>query len=100
MTTEKEPNVRKDEPVKPRFRKIPRYPDYMIDKQGCVKHIATGRYCLFLRLTSSGGVIISIQHRGKSKSVVVQDLVKMTYPENFRNDKGENDGNQNQEVLQ
>ena len=74
------PKGRRDGRILPKFRQIPDFPDYMINRQGCVKHIPTGKYCLFLRLTSSGGAIISLQQNGRAKNITVQELILKTFP--------------------
>lgn len=74
------PSGRKDGRIQPKFRQIPDFPDYMINRQGCVKHIATGKYCMFLRLTSTGGAMIALQKNGKSHNKVVQELLEKTFP--------------------
>lgn len=74
------PKGRRDGRILPKFRQIPDFPDYMINRQGCVKHIATGKYCLFLRLTSSGGAMLSLQQNGRAQNITVQELLLKTYP--------------------
>ena len=74
------PKGRRDGRILPKFRQIPDFPDYMINRQGCVKHIATGKYCLFLRLTSSGGAMISLQQNGRARNITIQELLVKTFP--------------------
>lgn len=71
---------KKDPRIPIKFRAIPGFPDYMINRQGSVKHIETGRYCLFLRLTASGGVMIMIQKNGKPQHITVQELLAKAFP--------------------
>lgn len=70
---------RRDGRIPPKFRVIPGYPDYMINRQGTVKHIATDRFCLFMRLSESGGALISIRKNGTSKVVAVQELLSRAF---------------------
>ena len=80
MLPEPGPKGRRDGRILPKFRQVPDFPDYMINRQGCVKHIATGKYCLFLRLTSSGGAMISLPQNGRAKNITVQELLVKTFP--------------------
>ena len=73
------PKGRRDGRIQNKFRQIPDFPEYMINRQGCVKYIATGQYCLFLRLTSSGGAMISLQQNGRAVPITVQELVAKTF---------------------
>ena len=82
------PKGRRDGRILPKFRQIPDFPDYMINRQGCVKHIATGKYCLFLRLTSSGGAMISLQQNGRARNMTIQELLAKTFPAKI--EQGEN----------
>lgn len=70
---------RRDGRIPVKFRVIPGYPEYMINRQGTVKHIETNRFCLFMRLSDSGGALISIRKNGRSKVVAVQELVARTF---------------------
>lgn len=76
---------RRDGRIPVKFRQVVGFPDYMINRQGCVKHIETGRFCLFLRLTNTGGSMIMLQKNGKSYHKTVQELLERTFTDKEKN---------------
>lgn len=62
------------------FRVIEKYPEYMINHQACVRHIATGKYCMLLRVTPDDKVLIHIFSGGKKQTVDVKELRDKAFP--------------------
>jgi hypothetical protein len=61
------------------FRVIPEYPDYMVNSHCTVKHISTNRYCLFMRLSKTGGAMVLVKKDGRPHTVAAQDLKRMAF---------------------
>lgn len=56
------------------FRQIPSFPDYMVNSQATVRHIESGRYCLFVRVSKTGGAMINLSQDGNRHTKAAQDL--------------------------
>lgn len=62
---------------------VKEFPDYMISKQGTVKHIPTGKFCFLVRISATGGAMISLRKNGKTHTKSVQELRARAFPEHF-----------------
>lgn len=56
------------------FRQSTSFPDYMVNNQGTVKSISTGRPCLFMRISATGGSMIKLYKDGKPYIRAAQTL--------------------------
>lgn len=57
-----------------KYRVVADFPDYMINKQATIRHIATQRLCMLVRVSSSGGALVSLRKGGKTYTRAAQDL--------------------------
>ena len=58
-----------------KFFDIPSAPGYVINRQGTIKHVRTGHFPLYLRLTKDGRAIINLRIDGKNVPKTVQELL-------------------------
>lgn len=63
------------------FRRIPDFPTYMINRQGTVKQIETGRLALFARIANTGAAMIIIRIDDKKYTKAAQELREQAFPE-------------------
>lgn len=61
------------------FRIIPEFPEYMVNNQATVRHIPTGRYCMFIRVSKTGGAMIMLMKDGKRFTRAAQDLKEAAF---------------------
>lgn len=50
------------------------FPDYMVNKQASVKHIATNKFCFLVRVSATGGAMINLLKDGKPHTKAAQEL--------------------------
>lgn len=58
----------------PGYRVVPEFPDYMVNKQGTVRHIQSQRYCILVRVSKSGGAMVPVLKNGKKFTRAAQEL--------------------------
>jgi hypothetical protein len=56
------------------YRVIPEFPDYMVNNQATIRHIATSRLCMLVRVSKQGGAMINVIKNGKKYTRAAQDL--------------------------
>ena len=70
-----------DTRVLPGYRVVPEFPDYMVNKQATVRHIKSQRYCMLMRVSKTGGAMLSLLKDGKKFTRAAQQLRDAAWPE-------------------
>ena len=68
-----------DTRVLPGYRVVPGFPDYMVNKQATVRHIKSQRYCMLMRVSKTGGAMISLLKDGKKYTKAAQELKDLAF---------------------
>lgn len=66
--------------VKRGYRIIPHYPDYIVSRQGNVRHIVTDRPCTLERITKSGHALVLVSKDGRQHVESAQNLRAAAFP--------------------
>jgi hypothetical protein len=61
------------------YRQVPGFPEYMVNNQCTVRHIATGKYCMLVRVSKQGGAMVHLRSNGRKYTKAAQELREQAF---------------------